>query len=113
MNHRSKADVHFKTLGLSWSQRKKQDIKTAYHKLAMVNHPDKIGPEGTERMKAINTAYETIMELELYDKAEEETGNAVPVTSYWPGVYGPHQPNATGVFKTKLIFKVRPRQKQL
>ena len=49
---------HYRTLGLKL-EATQQDIKKAYRKLAMQNHPDRNGgnPESEEHLKEINEAY--------------------------------------------------------
>lgn len=41
------------------------EVKKAYRNLALLNHPDKAGPTGLEKMKQINVAYELIIDREL------------------------------------------------
>jgi len=58
------------TLGLKQgSQASQQDIRKAYHALALKNHPDKNKNEDTtEKFKIISAAYET-----LNSKRKQET----------------------------------------
>lgn len=52
---------HYKILGISISATK-EEIKKAYHKLVKMFHPDRNpgNKEFEEKMKGINTAYETL-----------------------------------------------------
>ncbi|KAH9599133.1 DnaJ domain [Trypanosoma melophagium] len=47
-----------------------EQIRSSYHRLALRYHPDKAGPEGAERFKQINEAYEVLSSPEkrkMYD----------------------------------------------
>ncbi|KAK5949726.1 hypothetical protein OHC33_009323 [Knufia fluminis] len=57
----------FSVLGLPRTGATEADVKKAYHKLALENHPDKVGKSGEERMKQINEAYEKIMSTSLFN----------------------------------------------
>lgn len=52
---------YYSTLGLT-PDSSAEEIKKAYHKLAMQYHPDRNGgnPEGEERLKGINEAYQIL-----------------------------------------------------
>jgi len=62
----------FASLGLSKTATE-TEVKKAYRKLALLHHPDKAGPDGEDRMKEINTAYELIMDDKLCGKYTEES----------------------------------------
>ncbi|KAK5942233.1 hypothetical protein PMZ80_006188 [Knufia obscura] len=63
----------FSTLELP-RQATETDVKTAYRRLALLNHPDKVGAAGEDTMKKINAAYEYIIEKKLCSLAPTNIG---------------------------------------
>ncbi len=56
-------DNAYRALGFTGSLRpSKEEVTKQYVKLAMENHPDKVGDEGTKRMAAINVAMKVLRE---------------------------------------------------
>lgn len=56
-------DDYYKTLEIARNA-DDEAIRTAYRRLAWRYHPDIAGPEGLERMRAINVAYQTLIDPE-------------------------------------------------
>lgn len=71
-NSRNKDDKYYKTLGVS-KNASESELKKAYHKLALKNHPDKGGD--AEKFKEISQAYETLKDPQkrkMYDMYGED-----------------------------------------
>lgn len=65
---------YYKILGVSRNS-DELEIKKAYRELARQYHPD-VNPNGEERFKEINEAYETLRDDEkrgLYDRSSQKT----------------------------------------
>ena len=52
------------------------EVKQAFRSLALQTHPDKVGPSGTDKMKEINLAYETIVAGELWQVPSTRTATS-------------------------------------
>lgn len=69
---------YYKIIGLT-REAGQEEIRKAYHALAMKYHPDRNGddPEGEERLKELNEAYRVLGNLEkrrLYDFYRRSSG---------------------------------------
>lgn len=51
-----------------------ETLRVAYRRLAWRYHPDVAGPEGLERMRAINVAYQTLIDAERRARYDAEAG---------------------------------------
>ena len=78
---RSKEEDYYKTLNVSRSA-SAREIKRAYHKLAVLYHPDKVPEEEREeadaKFKAVAAAYEVLSDEDKrakYDAGEDVTAN--------------------------------------
>ena len=60
----------FQVLGLTRGSCTEADVKKAYKKLALEVHPDKAGSSSEDRMKAVNAAYEKIIEGKLWETSQ-------------------------------------------
>lgn len=70
-NSITKTMADYKILGLTRNCTEDQ-VKKAYRELALQNHPDKVGPQGEEKMKAINNAYENVLRNISNNEHEQE-----------------------------------------
>ena len=84
MEKRSKQKDYYKVLGVS-SDADERDIKRAYRKLTVKNHPDKASQQGIspeeaqKRMSTINEAYEVLSDPELkarFDRGDDPNDNS-------------------------------------
>lgn len=79
----------FAILGLLPSATEKE-VKKAYHKLALIHHPDKGTNSDPEKMKAINMAYTKIMDEKLY--RPPRTGSSADENEPWYEFTQPWRP---------------------
>ena len=56
------------------------EVKQAFRSLALLTHPDKVGPSGTDKMKELNLAYETIVAGELWEDPTTHTATSSTYT---------------------------------
>lgn len=92
------------------------EIKRAYHQLALHYHPDKNGtPEAAERMRQINEAYQTLSDPPARARYDATLAPAAPVQSSAgqasgssppAGDYGFEMPRTTKVYEHTASFSI-------